>query len=490
MNFPDNQPAKIYPYEWLVVDLDGSLIKTDSLVESVIGLAKRNIILLLRCLLSLRHGRAAFKAAIADRFLVTPENLPYQKAVLNLIAECKRQGIKVCLATAADTRIAKAVADHLKMFDLVLGSDATRNLKSKSKLREIVTHIGSAKFAYLGNHKADIEIWKASEYCYVASNAGRLNKCLRNMDLNNITSIGDDSKASIFQWLKLLRIKQWAKNLLIFVPLILSHEILDPDKFTASALAFVFLGLAASGGYIVNDMLDLEADRNHPSKRSRPLASGTISLTHALAVSVILFALSIAGSAYLISLTAAVFVAAYIFASLGYTLYLKTKLLLDVLMLCTLFTYRIIFGGAVSNIEISQWLLLFSMFMFLSLSFLKRYIDLKQLGDGDLEALISGRGYRSGDLSLVRSMGVTAGFIASLIMSFYITSEDVAKLYKHPDLLWLALLIIFYWQARLWFLADRGEMPHDPVSFALRDRISLLCGLSCGLLLVTAMIDL
>jgi 4-hydroxybenzoate polyprenyltransferase len=287
------------------------------------------------------------------------------------------------------------------------------------------------------------------------------------------------ARAYFKRWWQALRLHQWAKNTLIFVPLIASHEIANFEKLKATVIAFVAFGMCASATYIWNDLLDLASDRLHPKKRNRPFASGELSVASGIACSAFLIVASLAAAVLLLSVMFAAVMLFYVAVTLVYSLYLKKKLMVDVIVLGALYALRVFIGGVAADVVISPWLLAFSIFFFLSLAFVKRYADLANMAPHDT-ARLGGRGYFAQDLDLVRVMGPLAGYMAD------VSSTHVRDLYSAPEWLWMVCLCLLYWISRVWFLAHRGHMPDDPVIFALKDRISQLVGLATVVFIILA----
>ncbi|MHB1155902.1 MAG: UbiA family prenyltransferase [Phycisphaerales bacterium] len=278
--------------------------------------------------------------------------------------------------------------------------------------------------------------------------------------------------------LRLIRPQQWVKNVLVFVPLLLAHRTGDTTKVKDALLAFVAFSLVASLGYIVNDLKDREADRLHPRKRFRPLASGRLSVGAAVVTAVVLAA-AVAGLCTLLPRSVSAWLGVYLATTFAYSLYFKKKLIADMLVLAGLYTLRLLVGSAAAMVDLSPWLLGFSMFLFLSLAVLKRYSEL-QLQRDKLEASISssslaGRAYGLQDLNILRVIGPTSGYISVMVMALYVSSEKVLELYPSSDWLWLICPVLLYWITRIWLLAERGGIPDDPVAFAARDRVSYVC---------------
>jgi 4-hydroxybenzoate polyprenyltransferase len=283
---------------------------------------------------------------------------------------------------------------------------------------------------------------------------------------------------SVSSLIRLIRPHQWAKNVLLLVPMLMAHRIFDLDALFHAGLAFFSFSAAASAGYIFNDLRDVSADRRHPSKRSRPIAAGEVSVSTARWMAAgLLFLAVIAGTQLPWGFDALLLL--YLLLTVAYSLYIKRKLMADVVCLAGLYALRVLAGGAATSIYVSPWLLAFSMFLFLSLAFIKRYTELldRAAEASPPNVRIVGRGYMPSDIDLIRSMGPSCGHISVLVICLYINNKDLVAAYRRPEVLWLICPILLYWISRLWFLADRSQLPHDPIVFALRDRISFIAGL-------------
>ncbi len=451
----------------LCVDLDGTLIKTDSLWESLLILLRQNIWLSFLLPLWLLKGKAYFKHQIAQQVTLEVATLPYRENILTFLREEKTQGRFLVLATAAHQTIAQAVAAHLNLFDFVLASDANTNMKSTTKRDALKQHFGV--YSYIGDSKADLPILQAAEEAFLVAPSRNLLKQSQ-CPPDNVFSA---PKPKWQTGLKALRPHQWVKNVLIFLPLLLAHQLLELSQLVEALFAFVAFSLAASSGYVLNDLLDLAADRTHPTKRYRPFAAGLLSIPAGLALFVTLVSLSFLISLGWLSSGFTGMLALYLLLTMSYSFYFKQKLIVDVLVLAGLYTHRILAGGIAVTVYISSWLLAFSMFIFISLAFLKRYVELLQLSD---KKTVKNRSYEVGDIEMVASMGPTSGFLAILVFSLYIDSDKVSMLYTSPFLLWLICPILLYWIIRIWFLAHRGQMLDDPVEFALTDSVSWFAG--------------
>jgi 4-hydroxybenzoate polyprenyltransferase len=286
------------------------------------------------------------------------------------------------------------------------------------------------------------------------------------------------SAASDLPWraaVRLLRPHQWVKNLLLFVPVVLAHELSDARRLASTAVVFVcFCGLA-SATYVLNDLFDIEADRGHPTKRHRPLASGALQVPAAVALAISLAVLVCGLALSMLPLATIAMLVGYLILTVAYSAWLKQQLYLDVLVLAGLYTHRLLTGGVAARVDVSPWLLAFSMFMFLGLALVKRYVELlgaKARGEDRL----SRRGYEVDDLGLVETMGLCSGYLAVLVVGLYVNSEAVRRFYAVPELLWLVCPLLLYWITRIWFLARRGVVHDDPVLFAATDRASYVVG--------------
>ncbi|MCC6916351.1 UbiA family prenyltransferase [Nitrosomonas sp.] len=457
----------------LVVDLDGTLTPTDTLVESVIRIIRQSPINLLWLPFWLIHGRAGFKEKIAARSSICVELLPYHEPLLDYLRKEKAKGRRIVLATAAHQSIARAVAGHIGLFDQVLATAKNHNLKGATKLQAIRENVGSS-FIYAGDSRADIPIWKAAEAAILVNVSWNTEKAVRQHVPIEHQLQGSDSVFAL--WFQALRIHQWLKNLLMFVPLLTAFSFLDISKLTLMILAFLSFSLAASATYIGNDIWDLENDRAHPRKRYRPFASGRLSILKGLAASAFLL-LAAFTLALMVSSGFALMLLLYLALTSIYSLVLKEYMLIDVLMLSLLYTLRILAGSVAINVSTSSWLLSFSVFIFLSLALVKRCAELVSLEQNGATAT-RGRDYRVTDLTVLRPLGVGAALSSVVVFELFINAPETQHLYKTPHLLWLAAIGLIYWLARLWVKTSRGEMHDDPVIYAAKDRgsrITVMC---------------
>jgi 4-hydroxybenzoate polyprenyltransferase len=420
----------------------------------------------------LAGGKAAFKAFVSESISLDVVHLPYNRMLLKFLQQERAQGRDLYLATGADLSIARRVAAHLGIFAGVLGSDGATNLTGSKKLESLRSHLNSADFAYIGNARPDLPLLAASSEPMVANPSLGFRMGLKARGIRPIREFHESSNPvkSLF---KAVRLHQWTKNLLIFVPLFLSHA-LTWSRLLTAMLAFLCFSLAASATYIVNDLLDIEADRRHPRKRLRPFAAGDLSAFTGFGVVVAFLLLSLAG-ARLLPGEYYGWLLLYLAATLAYTLYLKGIALVDVLVLSGLYTLRLLAGGAATHTIISHWLAGFSIFLFLSLAFVKRFAELENLrASGSTPR--NGRGYIVADIQQLRSFGTASAYAAVVVFANYISGRDVVKLYHEPGRLWLIMPLMVLWLSRVWLLASRGELNEDPVIFAVTDRMSLLIG--------------
>lgn len=451
----------------LCVDLDGTLIATDLLWESLFAMIRKRPMDLVRLPFWLLGGRANLKRRIAERVVLDPGTLPYRAEVIGFLEEEKARGRHLVLATAADRRLAEGVAKHLGVFDEVIASEDGRNLKGPEKLAALRERFGAAGFDYLGDSTADLPIWEGARETLIVRTRPDVER--RAAAVRAPSRVFEGRRGGPKALVRALRPHQWAKNVLVFVALIAGHQVFQLDALLRSGLAFLAFCFAASAVYVLNDLLDLEADRRHHRKRNRPFASGAASIPAGVGLIAALLAATTAATAPLPPLFAGLLIL-YLLLTTAYSVILKSKMMVDVICLAGLYTLRILAGGAATSIVISPWLAAFSMFLFLCLAFAKRYTELTTI-DGALD-WIPGRGYRSSDIELIRSMGPTSGYLCVLVLCLYLNSPDVRIHYQRPEILWLACPLLLYWISRVWFFANRRALDDDPVVFALRDRVS------------------
>jgi len=457
----------------LCVDLDGTLIRTDLLYESVAILARRSPATLLALPAWLAGGRGRLKREVARRVEIRPELLPYNEELLGYLRQEKSQGRKLILVTASDQALATTVADHLGIFDEVVGSTPDRNLKGRNKARYLVERFGSKQFDYIGDSRADLPVWREARGGAVVSSSNQLFRAAQ-LAAGSVRQILPQ-RPSIRTWIRAIRVHQWVKNVLVFVPLILAHKIFAPEVLFAAVRAFFAFSLCASVVYVINDILDLDADRSHPRKKLRPIASGAISIPTALLCVPVFLVIAAALSASL-PVEFSLILAGYVLLTFGYSLLFKQIVLVDIVLLAALYAIRLLAGGAAEGVAVSSWLVVFAMFFFFSLACVKRYSELFGLRLANQEHS-TGRGYRAADLEQIGVFGAASGYLSVLVMSLYVNSTEVTALYSNPGTLWLLCPVLLYWVSRVWLIAHRGEMHDDPIVFALTDKVSYIVGL-------------
>jgi 4-hydroxybenzoate polyprenyltransferase/phosphoserine phosphatase len=467
----------------LYVDLDGTLVSTDTLDECLLRLVLHRPLMLLLLPFWLLGGKAYFKdrVAAASAHLLGP--LPFRESVLSYVREQANESRPVVLATAANYRIAKRVSNELGLFTDVMASDAQLNLSGERKLAKIREHSAGVSFAYIGDSRQDIPVWLAAERAIVVDGSQRLQDQLR--EVPDVVVLPAGRKPTARDWIGQLRCRQWSKNLLLIVPLILAHKVTSLPAVLACLIAVIAFSLTASAAYIGNDLLDLPFDREHPRKRQRPLASGVISIRSALAHALYLLAFAFCLSLAVLPSTFSWMLLGYIGLNFCYSVWLKRVAVLDVMLLAGFYVYRVLIGAVAIQVVISPWLLAFSMFFFLGLGMLKRFADLVLAAKVE-QTTVAGRSYVTADIDFFRSVGTASSCVAVLVLALYLQSQEVTKLYAHPQLLWFVCLLVLYWTLRAWFVAQRGQMPDDPIFFALRDPVSYMVAALTVLLLMVA----
>lgn len=458
----------------LVVDLDGTLSKTDTLAEAFLSLLKHNIWLILLLPFWLLKGKAYLKEKIAQSIDFDADDLVYNTDVIAYIKAAKLAGRQVYLATGADQIIANAVQEKLDLFDGVFASDGVINLTGSKKQALLCEKFGKNNYEYAGNSTVDLKVWaSASHALVVCPNSDALSKKAQAV-CDQVQAISLPV-ATLKTYVKAIRVHQWVKNALMFVPLITAHLMADSQAWLTVSLGFIAFSLAASSVYVLNDLLDLSADRQHHSKCNRPFAAGTIALEKGAVLFPVLFVAAFALALYLPKgfIFALSF---YYLLTVLYSFVLKRIVMLDTVVLAALYTMRIIAGTLLLQVPFSFWLLAFSMFIFLSLALMKRYTELVQMIAHN-KTSTAGRGYQAGDAQMVASFGTASGLMAVLVLALYVHSDVVKIAYQTEQVLWLACPVLLYWISRAWMIAHRGLMDDDPIIFAVKDRQSLVTGL-------------
>lgn len=458
----------------LVVDLDGTLIKSDILIETLIKYLKIRFLNIFRFVFFVFKGKSVVKHEISKVVDIDVSLLPYNKEVVDFIRNEKNNGRTIVLATATNVKYARQISDYVDLFDEVISSDYFTNLASTKKADELIKRYGERGFDYIGNSRDDLKVWaKAKNAIVVNPDRGVLAKA---KSQGNVTEVIENRPNFVKTLLKALRIHQYAKNALIFVPLAASHQLFDISNISAALAAFCMFSLCASTVYLLNDLLDLEDDRHHKTKCLRPFASGALDVRLGLLLCPVILSVVIVLSLLLLPIKFFAVLVVYYVATLFYSFKLKRMVMVDVITLATLYTVRIVAGSAALGLKLSFWLLAFSMFIFLSLALVKRYAELRELKlSGKNKA--RGRGYHPSDLELLASLGASSGYLSVLVLALYINDENTAALYNDPTYIWLACPLLLYWISRTWMITHRGYMHDDPVVFALKDRVSRVVGL-------------
>ncbi|MGV2019616.1 UbiA family prenyltransferase [Agrobacterium sp. 22-223-1] len=454
----------------LVVDLDGTLLRTDMLYENFWSAFGSDWRCLFSAISALPRGRAHLKRHLACAATVDARFLPYNTKVLAYIKKWRRAGGRTALVTASDQQIAQGIADHLGIFDEVHGSDGKRNLKGATKAAFLEERFGETGFFYMGDTAADFPVWERAEKAITVDVPRKVRTKVE--ALCDTVEHLQSEKEIIRPYIKALRPHQWLKNLLVVVPMLAAHQ-LDGPTIASSTAAFVCFSLIASGVYILNDLLDLSADRAHPRKRNRPFAAGTVPIAHGTLMAGALVGF---GSflAIFIGLKFLAVMIGYYLLTTAYSLHLKRLIVVDICMLAALYTIRIFAGSVATSIGISIWLLAFSVFFFLSLAAIKRQAELiDSAARGDLKP--SGRGYHVDDLPIISMIAIAAGYVSVLVMTLYVNSPAVVRLYACPEALWGVCAILLYWITRAVMMAHRGLMHDDPVVYAAKDGTSQIC---------------
>jgi len=408
--------------------------------------------------------------------------IPLNDDVVTLVRTAREEGRKVILVTASHQSLADGLAGHLQLFDQVVGTRDAVNLTGRRKAAWLVSQHGERGFDYAGNARADLDVWSVSRNATVVSSDRALIDAARRIAA--VERVIPTVRPRLAAYVRALRLHQWLKNVLLLVPVLAGHRMDRSADLMQAGLGFLAFSLCASSVYVFNDLLDLPADRKHARKRARPFASGLIPVWHGAAMVPLLLLLSFYLSSRL-PIGFSTVLAVYFALTLSYSLLLKRQVVVDVLMLATLYTMRVIAGGAATGIVPSFWLLAFSMFMFLSLALVKRYSELMETARQHKSAA-SGRGYWTNDLPVLLSAGTSSGMIAVLVIALYINNPETGGLYANPILLWLVPPLLLYWVTRIWMKAHRGEIDDDPVVFAARDWQSLLVVFLCACLFTLA----
>jgi 4-hydroxybenzoate polyprenyltransferase/phosphoserine phosphatase len=469
----------------LVVDLDGTLIHTDMLHESALKVLREQPLAAVCIPLWLIRGKAVLKQNLAKRAEFRPDTLPYNQELLAWLQQQKKAGRSLILCTASDLAIADAVASHLGLFDEVMASDGARNLSGAQKAEALNVRFGQNAYVYAGDSHKDLPVWRNAAAAVLVNAGPALTEKARR--ICKIEKQFPPGSSAWHNWLQAIRMHQWLKNLLLFVPLAAAHQLHDGAAWQALILAFMAFSLCASAVYITNDLFDLESDRLHPRKLSRPFASGTLPAWQGVLLTPVLLSFSLilallVGTAFVLWLTV------YFVLTCAYSFGLKRLMLVDCLTLAILYTLRIVAGAAAAQVELSFWLLTESLFLFLSLAFVKRYAELSLQSDSG-KTQVHGRSYRIEDAPLIRTLGVTSAYVAVLVLALYLNSNAVLVLYPNRVIAWAAVPCMLFWVNWMWLQANRGNMHDDPLVYAVKDKVSLLAGCGFGLALTLGSLE-
>jgi 4-hydroxybenzoate polyprenyltransferase len=471
----------------LCVDLDGAYLRTDTLYESLLVAIKARPDVLLHVPLWLVKGRIRLKQRLTARTrdLFQLSAWPRQPEVAELIETARGAGKRVELISAADHSMLERQEHLQEGFDAVLGSAEGVNLKGEAKA-ELLRKRHPDGFAYIGNSAADLPVWRAAKERFAVN----LPEGVRRQSEREGLGIVELARAKppLPALARSMRPHQWLKNLLVFVPFALSLPQLGLGDVERALLGFLCLCFLTSGTYLINDMLDVEADRRHPRKRNRPIANGDLPLPIAALASLALIASALTVASFLSWPFLSVLLA-YLALTLAYSFKLKRMGLIDVLVIAILFTLRIAAGMALQNQPVSHWLLMFSIFFFTSLAFMKREVELNVMNRGG-KRFLDGRGYEMDDRIFILSCGLSSGMGSLVVFALFVSSvtEQEVAAYGFPILLWGVMALLSYWVLRMWLLTIRGLMDDDPILYAVRDRTSLLIGGLAALLFIGAQV--
>lgn len=466
----------------LIVDLDGTLFHGDIFWEDLLSDIGGNPMKSAPVFSHLLRGKSQAKHFISERVAFDATDLPYNAAVIDLIDAARRQGRKVYLATGSHVSRAEAIAAHLGCFDGVFATTIERNLTDVRKAAFLAETFGERGFDYVGNSFADIPVWQRARRAYVVAPKGRLT---RRLDRQGIAHerLPERELSRIGVWLRAMRVHQYSKNVLVFVPMLAAHRF-DLDTVVACLTAFVAFCLIASSVYLINDLIDIRADRGHPTKKKRPIPFGLIQAPNAIVASVLLIVLggAVAASASLAFLAV---VAAYFVMTLAYSTFIKRKMLVDSITLSLLYTARIAGGAVAAQVVLSSWLAIFSLFFFTALALIKRYTELRVRLLQDL-ADPSNRNYRKEDLTVIGALAAASAVNSVTVFALYVASPVVAANYTRPWALGAICPLLLYLLGRMLMMAHRGEMDDDPIVFALRDRNWRLAGIALFVIFLAA----
>ena len=465
--------------EIVCVDLDGTLIAADLFWESLLRLVMSAPAVLLRLPFWALKGRAYLKRQVAARIAIDATSLPYRDEVLAYLRESSARGSMLVLATGSDEIYARAVHQHLGIFVDVVASDGAVNMSGRRKARALSARFGSGGFHYIGNDWADVHVWSAGGSATIVAAPARLVRSLRSKV--PIRSVIAPARARVLALLRAVRPHQWAKNVLVFAPLIAAHDLFSTEPLFKSLVAFAAFSACASAIYILNDIVDVDADRLHPRKRTRPFAAGELSIPFGLTSSGVLLSAGLLVAAFGASWALTGILSLYVLSTMAYSTWLKREPVVDVFVLAGLYVLRVVAGGVAAAIPLSTWMLAFALFFFLSLAFVKRYTELA--GNGRAP----GRGYTADDAMWMHAIGTSSGYMAVVVLALYVSAPDVTRLYGRPTALWLLCPLLLFWITRTWFRAGRRQVHDDPVVEALKDPVGYGCAAALAVILLIAL---
>lgn len=461
----------------MFVDLDGTLIKSDLLLESILLLIKRNPLSAFMVPLWLLKGRANLKHQLAKRVDIPYQLLPQNPEFHTYIKQQDEAGRDIVLISASNQQQVREISDHWGVFIDAVGSDEQVNLKAETKLLRIMELNQQSEFSYAGNSSADIPIWQEADEVVMVNCAESLARKLKHK--NDSIMRFDSSESNLHRFFLAMRPHQWLKNGLLFLPLILSHQVDQSALLLQAFIGFVSFCLCASSVYFLNDMLDLNSDRQHQSKRFRPFAAGHLPLIYGFLGVPLLLIAAFAVALLLPGEFIRILFLYWVLTTL-YSFYLKRLIIIDVLTLATLYTLRIVAGSAAISVVTTVWLLSFSFFLFLGLAIVKRFVEYSNLLMME-KTNTEGRGYTTASLKMLSIAGICSSLIAVAVFAVYINAPDTTELYANPQLLWLICPLLLVLLGRIWRFAQKGKLDEDPVLFAVSDHpsqgITLLCGL-------------
>jgi 4-hydroxybenzoate polyprenyltransferase len=454
----------------LCVDLDGTLIQTDSLYEMALLYLKKYPWGFFSLLVWLVKGRSYLKERLAFKAPLCVDVLPYNRKLLDWLRAEYAKGRQIYLVTAAHQQVAEAIAKHLNIFSGVFGSRAGVNLKASKKRAFLEKQFGFRKFDYAGNSAADLNVWPAARKAILVNCSQAVSRQCK----TPVDRVFGGPKNALKTFLKAIRVHQYSKNFLIFLPALLGHKFLDFSLIPSLLWAFLAFCFLASSVYLWNDLLDLDADRRHAKKSKRPLAAGMLSIPFAVILAAGFFLVAVIISTKL-PWSFRMIMGFYYGMTVLYSFWLKRLSLVDIFVLSCLYSLRVFAGMALIPGPYSPWLLLFAFFFFTSLAFVKRYAELHTQA-GQEGQKIPGRSYKAEQRPMMAIFGVSSGYLSVFILALYLNSPQAVSLYQTPDLLYLICVFLLYWISRVWLKAALGEMDEDPVLFALKDKSSYFLG--------------